>query len=276
MRDLLEDIFAGELASGGAIADPVASARKSLQKQWPKKFYQVVSVEKVLGEGGVENFGIALDDKFVRTPSRKILAVAEADLAAMVAEEWTAQDTHIVLASMSLTRLVMGALERSPAQNEAMREEIIRYGAHDLICYRASFPEPLVKLQSAQWDALLAFALQRFDAPLFTTTSLQAITQPQNSLTRLAAPMRAVGSPLLLAALHSIAVLSGSLVITLAVLENHLTSEEAFNAAHVEDAFSKAQWGEDAEAAHRSENRRRDFLAAGQVVGMVVGIKFYD
>jgi chaperone required for assembly of F1-ATPase len=50
--------------------------------------------------------------------------------------------------------------------------------------------------------------------------------------------------------------------LALAVALGRLTPEEAWAAAHVDEDWQISQWGEDAEAKARRENRWRDFAAA--------------
>jgi chaperone required for assembly of F1-ATPase len=50
------------------------------------------------------------------------------------------------------------------------------------------------------------------------------------------------------------------------VLRDKLMPDEAWAAAHVDEDFQISQWGEDAEARTRRENRFRDFAAAAKML----------
>jgi chaperone required for assembly of F1-ATPase len=56
--------------------------------------------------------------------------------------------------------------------------------------------------------------------------------------------------------------LTGSALLALAVAQGRLTPEEAWEAAHVDEDWQISQWGKDAEAKARRDNRWRDFAAA--------------
>jgi chaperone required for assembly of F1-ATPase len=63
--------------------------------------------------------------------------------------------------------------------------------------------------------------------------------------------------------------LTGSALLALAVALGRMTPEEAWKAAHVDEDWQIAQWGEDAEAAARRAARRRDFDAAARALALL-------
>ena len=75
--------------------------------------------------------------------------------------------------------------------------------------------------------------------------------------------------PWSLAALHVMTGLSGSALIALAVALGRLTPEEAWEAAHVDEDWQIAQWGEDEEAKQRRADRHRDFAAAARMLTLL-------
>ena len=60
--------------------------------------------------------------------------------------------------------------------------------------------------------------------------------------------------------LHQFTSISGSAVIGLALSENHIELEVAYQAAFIDDYFQINNWGEDADASLRIANRRREML----------------
>lgn len=251
-----------------ASSDPLTTARRHGQKPWPRRFYRAVSITTNPVPDGAITYGLALDGKAVKTAQHNALRVPVHALAAAMAREWQAQDTHILLSVMPLTRLAMAAQDCPPTALERIKSAITAYGGHDLICYYAAHPENLKRRQEAQWHKLHAFATARYDAPLLTTTTLASLTQPADSLKRLGAPVAALTSPLMVVAMQTLAQLSGSLVIPLAVLDEAITADEAFACAHVEEEFSRATWGDDEEANARLQIRRRDFEAAAHTLAL--------
>ena len=63
----------------------------------------------------------------------------------------------------------------------------------------------------------------------------------------------------------------GSALLALAVAARRLTPEAAWSAAHVDEDFQIAAWGEDAEAAERRALRWRDMDAAALVFAATIG-----
>ena len=68
--------------------------------------------------------------------------------------------------------------------------------------------------------------------------------------------------PLRLCRLHLMTTLTGSALLALAVETGELDAEEAWAAAHVDEDWQIEQWGQDAEAIARRNNRKRDMMAA--------------
>jgi chaperone required for assembly of F1-ATPase len=56
--------------------------------------------------------------------------------------------------------------------------------------------------------------------------------------------------------------LTGSAILGLAVLRGHLSAEAAWAAAHVDEDWQIARWGEDAEASARRARRWADMRTA--------------
>ena len=253
MRDILSDLDLGE----DKLSDPVRETQSGLKKALPKRFYEQASV--IPGaEGG---FVIALDGKPVRTPSRRELGVANSDLAAAIAAEWQAQKDRIDPATMPLTRLVNTALDGVAMAQEEVFEDILRYAGSDLICYRAEAPETLVARESELWDPYLDWAAQ-MGARLVLSEGIVHVEQPPEAIRALAALLRRHATPLELTALHTITSLTGSLVLALALAEGQGEPSEIWAAAHADEDYQIAQWGEDHEAAIRRAKRLIDFEAA--------------
>ncbi|MEM0900889.1 MAG: ATPase, partial [Pseudomonadota bacterium] len=64
---------------------------------------------------------------------------------------------------------------------------------------------------------------------------------------------------------HTMTSLTGSAVLALAVSKAQLSAEEAWTAAHVDEDWNIAQWGEDAEAEARRAQRWLEMEAAAFV-----------
>lgn len=257
MRDILSELDLGE----DKMSDPVQQVQKGLRKQLPKRFYTSAGV-KPGSEGG---FVVTLDDKPVRTPSRRELGVPFEALAEAVAAEWGAQQEHIDPSVMPLTRMVNTAIDGVSSASEAVFEEILRFGGTDMLCYRAEAPETLIARESEHWDPYLDWAALQ-GARLVLAEGIMHVEQPAESIRALATLLRRHSSDLQLTALHTVTTLTGSLVLALALAEGQAEAEEIWRAAHVDEDFNISQWGEDHEAAARKAKRLVEFEAAALIL----------
>jgi chaperone required for assembly of F1-ATPase len=229
----------------------------------PKRFYKDVAV-KDKGAGAA----LLLDGKPVRTPAKKKLVLPGRALAEAVAEEWRAQGERIDPLTMPLTKLANSAIDGVAGREPAVTDDIMNHAASDLLCYRAPGPQALVDAQAKHWDPVLAWAKEALGAPLVLGEGVVHVAQPQASLDRLRESL-AGRDPFTLAALHVMTSLTGSALLALAVAMGRLSPEEAWAAAHVDEDWQISQWGEDAEAAERRANCRRDFAAAARTLGLL-------
>lgn len=65
-----------------------------------------------------------------------------------------------------------------------------------------------------------------------------------------------------LSALHDFVVISGSLVLGLAVLKGHISPENAFKTSRIDESFQQELWGVDDEAAAKEAYKLAEFLNA--------------
>ncbi|MGH6928930.1 MAG: ATP12 family chaperone protein, partial [Dongiaceae bacterium] len=72
-------------------------------------------------------------------------------------------------------------------------------------------------------------------------------------------------------ALHSATASCGSIVIGLAVAEQRLDAEAAWQASQLDETFQIEKWGEDAEAAARRRDLKRDIEATARFMDMLRG-----
>lgn len=204
---------------------------------------------------------VELDGKPLRTPAQAPLAVPTPALARAMAEEWNAAPDRFEPRAMPLTGLANAAIDRIAPDRAAFAHGLIQYGEGDLTCYRAEGPNRLVSEQEQAWDPLLAWARRRFDVDFRTTCGIVHVAQPAGTTDRLAHAVAALG-PFRLAGLSPLVTIGGSLIAGLAVIEGAFAAGDAWDAVTVDDRWQLEQWGSDAEAEQRLENRRRDFFAA--------------
>jgi len=226
----------------------------------PKRFYEQVAT--AAAEGG---YAVHLDGRPLRTPAKSPLVVPEESIAAAIAAEWAGQKDVINPASMPLTRLVNSALDGVSREPEATRAEILRYAGSDLLCYRSEGPDTLVALQEKSWSPVIEWMQERFHARFVLAQGIVHVDQFPETIEAVDAALGDL-DVLRLAALNTITTLTGSALLAVAVLHRHLSAEEAWAAAHVDEDYQISLWGEDEEASIRRAGRWTEMQAAALVV----------
>ncbi len=227
-----------------------------------KRFWKTATVEAA--EGG---FTVRLDARPVKTPAKRLLVVPTEGMAAVIAAEWDAQQGIIRPDTMPHTRGANSAIDKVTPLFDAVVDEIAGYGGSDLLCYRATDPEPLIARQAAVWDPLVDWAAQDLNAPLAVTAGIIPVAQPPAVLARLRGVV-AGHSPFQLVALHDLVAISGSLVLGLAVARGRLSADDAFAVSRIDESWQIEQWGADEEAAETEALRRDAFLHASRFFGL--------
>ena len=229
-----------------------------------KRFYKDASVE--MGDDG---FRVLLDGRPVRTPGGTVLALPGANLAQAIAGEWRQQGDEIVPTAMPLLRLANTVLDGIGPNRDAVIQSILRFGEHDLICYRAEQPPDLAVLQDQGWSPLLAWVAEAHGVRLAVGAGLAHVPQPEEALAALAKAV-AGKDDFALAALHVMASITGSLVLGLALAEGRIDSADAFRLSRIDEDYQAGKWGEDEEAQARAKGLAREldmaaaFLAASR------------
>jgi chaperone required for assembly of F1-ATPase len=258
MRDILNDLEAGKLLSD---PDPIRRAQIQMRTPLPKRFYKDVVVAE--SERG---FVVHLDGKPVKTPGRALLVLPTERAARLVADEFAAQGETLDLGSMPVYRLVNTAIDGVASDPQAVLEDILRFSSSDLLCYRADTPDTLVNRQNEAWDPIIDWARATLGARLSLAEGVIHVEQPREAIAAIGVHLSQRAEPLRLAALHVMTSLTGSALLALAVDFGELDAETAWNAAHVDEDFQAEHWGQDAEALARRTNRKRDMMAAAELI----------
>jgi chaperone required for assembly of F1-ATPase len=227
-----------------------------------RRFYKDVVV--------TETLGITLDGRPVKTPAKAPLTLPNPGLAEAIAEEWRAQGEQIVPHSMPLTGLANAAIDHVMPDPEAFAAGLAVYGETELLCYRAEEPFALVAKQNQDWNPILGWAQARYDIGFTLVRGIMHQPQPDEALVRLSEAVRAC-SAFQLSSVSPLVTISGSLVIALALVEQHLDPEAAFDAAHLDELWQEEQWGADDFALEARAAHRRDFLAAARFLDLLRG-----
>jgi len=255
MREILNDL------DQDPNRDPVRRAQENMRRPLPKRFYTSVTMA---GEEGA--YKVLLDDRPVRTPAGAELVLPTAAAAQLVVAEYAAQGEHIDPMSMPVTRLVNTAVDGVASDPQAVLEDILRYASTDLLCYRAGSPERLVERQRELWDPVLDWIESTLGARFVLAEGVMHVEQPRETLAALGTYLVQRREAFRLSSLHVMTTLMGSALLALAVEAGLLDAEQGWNAAHVDEDWNISQWGEDSEATARRAFRRRDMMAAVELL----------
>ncbi|MEK6746646.1 MAG: ATP12 family protein [Pseudomonadota bacterium] len=194
------------------------------------------------------------------TPAKNPFSLPTKALAEAVALEWQSSKKY-TQAAMPLTALAYTAIDKIAPSKDNIVEVLMVYVDSDTLTYRATGSEDLAKQQEEKWGAVLKWVGLRFDVAWATTSGVMPVEQ----------------SPLLHKAierylqslneweLSAFCVLSSgfsSLVLAIAVFENHLSAEEAFTLSRLEEDAQARQWGRDAEAEARVRKMQEEIIVA--------------
>lgn len=248
---------AGGADGGKASGGPKGAITDSLAKPLPKRFYKDVTV----GEGAF--FQILLDGRVIKTPGKKALLLPSRALADAVAGEWSAQDPVIDPSTMPLTRFANTAIDAVHGALDEVAADIVAYGGRDHLCYRAEGPQELADRQAAAWDPVLNWAREILKARFDVALGVMPIDQPAVALKAIANALEPHDA-FRLTALHVMTTLTGSAILALAHDRGALDAEQAWDAAHVDEDYQIALWGEDYEASEKRKRRKAEFDAASR------------
>lgn len=241
--------------------------REATERPKPRRFYKEALAAPCIG-----GFRVLLDGRAARTPRRQELIVPHEPVAAAIAAEWSSQGERSDPSTMSATTLACTAIDGVSGNEPAVAAEVARYAGSDLLCYRADMPEGLVALQRRHWDPPLAWIARALGARFVLSTGIAHVAQPQPATQAIEQRLANLDA-FSLAAIHVLTTLTGSAILALAVLERHMTLDDAWTAAHVDEDWQISKWGEDAEARERRRRRRMEagtaalFLSASGVKG---------
>lgn len=229
-----------------------------------KRFYQTVTCVTVplddqnpVYQGQTEGFGLKLDDRLLKSPDKKPFCLPNQAMAEAIAAEWDQQSEKIQPETMPVMGQAAKTVDWISQKYDIAIDEIMEYAETDLLCYRVSYPENLAQRQRAAWQPILEWIATTYHAPLTVTDNVQAVAQPPESLAHLNKTMRAL-SPWALAAIHSLTGVLGSACLTLALYQQRISAQQAFEASFLDELFQVENWGEDQEAKQHRDRKLQE------------------
>jgi len=137
-----------------------------------------------------------------------------------------------------------------------------------LLCYRAETPTELFERQTQAWDPVLDWVKNHHQAPLVATRGIVPVKQPNRSLCNLKRALERFDS-FQIAAFHDLVVLSGSLVLALAVTETELDCQQAWKISRIDEDWQENLWGADEEAQEAAQIKQESFALASKILQLL-------
>jgi len=193
---------------------------------------------------------IELDGRVVKTPGGATFVTPTSAMAMAVTEEWEAQGDKIVPASMPLVGLCNAAIDRIAPDKPSFVDQLLGYARSDLLCYWADGPDDLVRLQHVQWQPVLDWIAEEFQASFIVTAGVIPINQPDGAINSIAQALGGIDA-YRLAGLIDLAGHLSSVLLALAAWRGRVGGADAFQAAFLDELFQEELWGEDKDASGR-------------------------
>ncbi|MEM9670047.1 MAG: ATP12 family protein [Pseudomonadota bacterium] len=217
-----------------------------------KRFYK--QAEAIERDG---QWAVALDGRVIKTPARADLVVNDRSIGEAIAAEWNGQGETVDVASMHVTRLVNVAIDQTPAERDAMADEVARYCETDLLCFLAGEDQrELRDRQIALWRPIREWAGKALGIVLLEAPGgVLHQTQPPTSLDAARGHVSAFNDLQLTAFLFGMGIY-GSALLMFAVEKGKVSPFEAYQHSILDEIWQAEKWGSDDEAEARHEARR--------------------
>ncbi|KAJ2875426.1 chaperone [Coemansia aciculifera] len=216
-----------------------------------RRFWRSAAVDERSGK-----YVVTLDSRPIKTPDGTAVQLAPSQrlLAWLIAGEWEAQSEFIGAHSLPLTSLVCRSIDGlgDPAVRADVVDKLLKYFHTDSACLHEKYPRVLVELQQRHYVPIVEWARREYGIEISLTSDMFALQQTKEAADTLRSVLASF-SPLKLAALEKATMAAKSLLIGLALVEHHVTAEDAAMAAQVETNSQTQLWGQ-LENAHDIED----------------------
>lgn len=205
-------------------------------------------------------FNVIHDGKPMSTPAGAAFAVTGAALAEALSAEWRGQKKFSAPA-MPLTALSYTAIDRIAGREKDTLEALLVYVDTDTLAYRSDTGGALLERQQRHWDPVLHWIEQTYGVTWSVSGGIMPDDQSPALHAAIEKRLRRLDA-FHLAALAVLASCCSSLALALAVLDYHLTGEEAFRLSRLEEDFQAESWGRDDEAELRAQRLKAEIITA--------------
>jgi chaperone required for assembly of F1-ATPase len=227
-----------------------------------KRFWNAVTLK-----AQDDHLQVMLDDRPARFGGQHDLATPQKELAEAIKAEWEDLTETFQWDDLPLSALFARAGQVHEADKDRLLSDCLTYATTDMLLFRAPHPQGLTAWQDKLWDPVLHWMAREHDICLTSHTSLTVRPQEEALERKFHLLLKArLTDAAQITAFHSLTHLLGSVYLAFALLDDFYSPEKVWQAAHVEEAWNRQQWGEDYEAAQISERKKKQFLAATRLL----------
>ena len=213
-----------------------------------RKFWKTVKVKKKSSN----SYEILLDENVLKTPMKKKLTIQNSKIAEEIYKEWN-QDKNIVETdAMIFYGIISTSIDKISNNRILYVNEILNFIDTDLICYRAEEPNDLVQWQSKNWDPILLKVEKYINNKIDVFKGIMPLKQNKGIKFKITKFLTKF-SDLEIIALHRITNITGSVFLSLCILNNDIIKEKAFELSHLDELWQDENWGFEEEASNNRE-----------------------
>lgn len=204
-----------------------------------KRFYKTAAAQKT-----DFSYNIFLDEKTLKTPKGSILKIDSFDIANLVAKEWEDVADIINPSLMPITQICMTASDFFDEKKLEWTKDCLNYIESDLICFWSPSHEPIAAWQQERIAPVIQKLSERYNIPIHVTDQLMSMKQ-DDAWNQILEEILESSSAIELTTFYLTTIECGSIFLCLALAEDLISPQDAFNIIYLEDHFKAEIYKED-------------------------------
>mgnify|MGYP002049815185 FL=1 len=213
-----------------------------------RKFWKMVKVKKKSSN----SYEILLDENVLKTPMKKKLTIQNSKIAEEIYKEWNQDKNILDTDAMIFYGIISTSIDKFNNNRILYVNEILNFIDTDLICYRAEEPNDLVQWQSKNWDPILLKIEKYINNKVDVFKGIMPSKQKKGIKLKIIKFLTKF-SDLEIIVLHRITNITGSVFLSLCILNNDLIKEKAFELSYLDELWQAENWGYEEEASNIRE-----------------------
>ncbi|CAI3923798.1 MULTISPECIES: ATP12 family chaperone protein [Commensalibacter] len=223
-----------------------------------RRFWETVSI--VHNDMGYQ---ILLDKRPVKLPKKTELFVQNHVLAEKIAEEWgkagAKKGDTFSFDDLPMTQITGTMIEKVAPDRQIYIQALLPYVNGDLLCYHAETPKKLIVQQQEKWIPLIKWIEDKFQIKLKIQPGIMPINQQPEVINIFERYLLQLDDAELTFFAITIPLL-GSMILTIALKEGKINTQQAFKYAYLDETIQAEIWGKDTEQQERLKKINADLI----------------